>query len=59
MLSDMLGRELLVPESHEATALGAAIVAMQALGHISSMDEARNWIHITGRHEPCLARHAI
>nr|WP_200931588.1 FGGY family carbohydrate kinase [Paenibacillus sp. Leaf72] len=59
MLSDMLGRELLVPESHEASALGAAIVAMQALGHISSMDEARDWIHIAGRHEPCLDRHAI
>ncbi|SFF26025.1 gluconate kinase, FGGY family [Paenibacillus algorifonticola] len=59
MLSDMLGREVLVPESCEASALGAAILAMQALGHISSLNEARSWIHIVNRHEPCLDRHAI
>ncbi|MDF2926020.1 MAG: gluconokinase [Paenibacillaceae bacterium] len=59
MLSDMLGRELLVPESHEASALGAAIMALCAIGELSSPDEAKGWVRIGCRHEPDQQVHLI
>uniref|UniRef100_C5DAH9 Xylulose kinase n=1 Tax=Geobacillus sp. (strain WCH70) TaxID=471223 RepID=C5DAH9_GEOSW len=52
MLADMMGKELLVPETHEASALGAAALALYALGDIPSLDTVKTWIHITARHEP-------
>lgn len=54
MLSDVMGRELLVPESHEASSLGAAVLALYAVGEIDSLDRVKNWIHILHRHEPDL-----
>jgi gluconokinase len=52
MLADMMGKELLVPETHEASALGAAALALYAIGDIESLDTVKTWIHITSRHEP-------
>ncbi|MBA2876128.1 gluconokinase [Thermaerobacillus caldiproteolyticus] len=52
MLADMMGKELLVPETHEASALGAAALALYALGDIPSLDTAKTWIQITSRHVP-------
>lgn len=54
ILSDIMGRELLVPESHEASALGAAVLAMYAIGEIDSLERVKDWIKITHRHEPNL-----
>ncbi|MGP3608635.1 gluconokinase [Anoxybacteroides rupiense] len=52
MLSDMLGKELLVPETHEASALGAAVMALYALGDLSSLEEVKQWVHIQATHVP-------
>jgi len=52
MLSDMMGKELLVPETHEASALGAAVVALYAIGEIPSLHTVKSWIRIVSRHLP-------
>ncbi|WP_028401142.1 gluconokinase [Ectobacillus panaciterrae] len=52
MLSDMTGKELLVPESHEASALGAAAVALYAIGEIDSLERIKDWIEIKHHHVP-------
>jgi gluconokinase len=54
ILSDMMGRELIVPESHEASAFGAAVLALYAIGQVDSLERIKEWIHITHRHEPNL-----
>ncbi|WP_152642881.1 gluconokinase [Bacillus alveayuensis] len=52
MLADMMGKELLVPETHEASALGAAALALYALGEIPSLDTVKAWIRISSHHIP-------
>jgi gluconokinase len=52
MLADMMGKELLVPETHEASALGAASLALYALGEIPSLDTVKSWIRISSHHIP-------
>jgi gluconokinase len=52
MLADMMGKELLVPETHEASALGAAVLALYALGEIPSLETVKQWIRITSHHTP-------
>ncbi|SFJ43166.1 gluconokinase [Thermoflavimicrobium dichotomicum] len=52
ILSDVMGRELLVPESHEASALGAAALALYALGEMKELKEVKDWIRISHRHQP-------
>ncbi|ARU61729.1 gluconokinase [Tumebacillus avium] len=54
ILSDVMGRELLVPESHEASSLGAAVTALFAIGEIDSLNDVKEWIQIRHRHEPNL-----
>lgn len=55
ILSDVMGRELLVPESHEASSLGAAVLALYAVGDIDSLEQVKDWLKITHRHAPNLA----
>ncbi|BAD76226.1 gluconokinase [Geobacillus kaustophilus HTA426] len=52
MLADMLGKPLIVPQTHEASALGAAAVALHALGELPSLEMVKPWIGTTARHEP-------
>ncbi|MGE6630575.1 gluconokinase [Bacillus sp. NPDC077027] len=52
ILADTMGREVLVPESYEASALGAAVLALHSLGEIEQIEEVQNWIRISARHEP-------
>jgi len=52
MLCDMMGKELLVPDTHEASALGAAALALYATGDIVSLQEVKSWLRISSRHEP-------
>ncbi|WP_159081819.1 gluconokinase [Paenibacillus sp. CAA11] len=54
ILSDVMGKELLVPEVEEASALGAAALAMYAIHELSSFEEVKSWVRITHRHEPNL-----
>ncbi|WP_027409680.1 gluconokinase [Anoxybacteroides tepidamans] len=52
MLADMMGKELLVPKTHEASALGAAVLALYALGELPSFETVKQWIQIKSRHIP-------
>ena len=52
MLSDMMDQELYVPQTHEASALGAAVLALYSLGDISSLDMVKKWIRMTSHHRP-------
>jgi gluconokinase len=54
ILSDIMGREVLVPESHEASALGAATLALYAVGAIDRLEQIKDWITVSHRHEPNL-----
>ncbi|HEU4963026.1 MAG TPA: gluconokinase [Bacilli bacterium] len=54
ILSDVMGRELLVPESYEASALGAAALALYAIGEMDDLSDIQAWIHIEHRHQPNL-----
>lgn len=52
MLADMLGQEVLVPRVTEASALGAAVLALQGLGEIDDWRELKSWIPVAERIEP-------
>lgn len=52
ILSDTMGREVLVPESYEASALGAAVLALHSLGEMERIEDVQDWIRISHRHEP-------
>lgn len=52
ILADTMGREVLVPESYEASALGAAVLALHSLGYMEEIEEVQEWIRISARHEP-------
>jgi gluconokinase len=52
ILSDMMGREVLVPDIHEASAFGAAVLALYGIGQMDSLERIKDWIKITHRHEP-------
>lgn len=59
ILSDVMGRELLVPESHEASSLGAAVLALYATGQIESLEYVKDWIQISHRHEPNMNNNGV
>ncbi|MFC5529553.1 gluconokinase [Cohnella yongneupensis] len=59
MLADMLGQPVVVPRVTEASALGAAVLAMQGLGHIGSWREAKEWIPAARTLEPDLRSNAV
>ncbi|KQL48452.1 gluconokinase [Brevibacillus choshinensis] len=56
IMSDMFGYEVLIPESHESSSFGAALLAMHALGALNDLHDVKNMIHISHRHEPDLER---
>ncbi len=54
IMSDMFGYEVLIPESHESSSFGAALLAMHALGALNNLHDVKSLIHISHRHEPNL-----
>jgi gluconokinase len=54
MLADMLGQEVSVPRVTEASALGAAVIAMQGLGEIADWSRVKEWAPIVERLDPNL-----
>jgi gluconokinase len=54
MLADMLGQEVSVPRVTEASALGAAVIAMQGLGEMADWSHLKEWAPIAERIEPNL-----
>ncbi|OYD08124.1 gluconokinase [Paludifilum halophilum] len=55
ILCDVMGRELVIPETGEASALGAAVLALYGLGAIDDLSEVKEWIRIQHRHQPNLS----
>ncbi len=47
MLADVLGMEIKFPDGHEGSSFGAALLGMDALGFISSLDVAGDLVKIT------------
>lgn len=52
MLADMLGQEVRIPRVTEASALGAAAIAMQGLGELGHWRDIKSWIPIDETLEP-------
>ncbi|TCJ19841.1 gluconate kinase [Rubrobacter taiwanensis] len=52
ILSDVFGCEILYPESPESSCFGAALIGMQALGHLDSLEEARELVEVSHRQRP-------
>lgn len=59
MLADMLGQPVIVPRVTEASALGAAVLAMQGLGHIGSWREIKAWVPAQETLEPNMRANAV
>lgn len=52
MLADMLDQEVQIPRVTEASALGAAVIALQGLGELGDWSQLKEWISIDERLEP-------
>lgn len=52
MLADIFDNEVLIPAVYEASAFGAAVLGMYAVGAIEDLAEVDRLIHITHRHSP-------
>ncbi|MDO3412148.1 gluconokinase [Saccharibacillus sp. CPCC 101409] len=52
MLADLSGTQVVVPDTYEASAFGAAAVAMRADGAISKLEDLKDGIRILRTHEP-------
>jgi len=59
MLADMLGQEVGIPRVTEASALGAAMIAMQGLGELADLGLAKQWAPIAERLQPDPERSGI
>ncbi len=59
LLADVLGKKLLVTGSEDASAAGAAIIGMSALGWITSITEAGSFFTIGEVYEPDLRKHEL
>jgi gluconokinase len=59
MLADMLGQEVQIPRVTEASALGAAVMAMQGLGEIGDFSQLKEWIPIDERLEPNMRNNEV
>ncbi|MEJ2803897.1 gluconokinase [Comamonadaceae bacterium PP-2] len=52
MMADVFNRDVIVPESFESSCLGAAVLALYALGHVESLDVVADMVGATHRHSP-------
>jgi gluconokinase len=59
ILSDVLGKRVLVPQSPEASALGAAALALLSLGEISDLEEVKKWMSVLSELQPALSNHKV
>jgi gluconokinase len=59
LLADVLDMEIEFPAGHEGSSFGAALLALQALGIIDSIDVAADLVHITETVRPDPATAAI
>ncbi len=59
IVADVCGRELVVPQVIETTSLGAAFLAMYALGHIRDLREVREYVPIKASYVPNMKNHEL
>lgn len=52
MMADVMNRSVVIPDSIESSGVGAAMLALFALGEVNNLDEINQWVSITNRHEP-------
>jgi gluconokinase len=52
MMADVFDREVIVPESFESSCLGAAIMALYALGEVDTIAVVAGMVGATHRHTP-------
>jgi gluconokinase len=52
MMADIFNREVVVPESFESSCLGAALLALYALGEVDTLDVVADMVGATHRHVP-------
>ncbi|MGY3778729.1 gluconokinase [Isobaculum melis] len=52
LLADIFEQEVSIPESYESSCLGAAVIGMESLGFIQSIDEVSKMIGVTNQHIP-------
>ncbi|KXG44254.1 gluconokinase [Tepidibacillus infernus] len=50
--ADIFQQKVIVPESHESSGLGAAILTMYALGLLTSLEESKHMIHVLDEQLP-------
>jgi glycerol kinase len=52
MMADVFERNVLLPEVEEASAMGAAALALVALGYWEDIQEVKRWIAIRQQIQP-------
>ena len=58
ILADVFGQRLHVPQVHEASAFGAAFLAMMGLGLVRGIDEMQRLVRVEREYAPDAGRHA-
>lgn len=59
LLADVLGRKLSVLHAEDASAVGAAILGMKALGMIGDLGDVQRFFSVTKEYEPDESRHEV
>jgi len=59
IVTDVFGREIIVPQVVETTALGAVLLAMYALGQIEDLREVREYVPIKACYTPNMKTHQL
>ena len=59
MLADVFNKKVLVTESFESSAVGAALMGLKAVGVLASFEEVEHLIPITGSFTPNPGRHEV
>ncbi|RFU69473.1 gluconate kinase [Peribacillus saganii] len=47
IVADVFDESVVVPESHESSGLGAAVLTLYALGHIDSLEKVKEMVHVS------------
>jgi gluconokinase len=58
ILADVFGRDLVIPEIIETSALGAVFLSLYALGYLRELEEARRLVPIKKVYHPDMGNHA-
>jgi gluconokinase len=59
LMSDVFGRKLSVTHGSDASAAGAAIIALRALGRIKNIEDAQSFFSVKESFEPDMEKHEV